>query len=412
MGNIKKMFRLIKKMWNDKFLRNSFILTVSFFILNTANFFYHFFAARQLGPESYSVIASLFSIIYLFSVGSNVIQTSITKFAAIFYAKKSFGKLKFLKNRALRKLSFYSLGLFLVYLAISPLIAIFLHIELLPVLITGILILFIFILPVNRGILQGIQKFSALGLNLIIEGVVKLVLVVIFILIGWEVNGALGAVVLGTFFAFIFSFSKIKGKLKKFDTKAVYSYSLPVIFAILSITAMFSLDLLLVKHLFLGKEAGYYSALSLLGKIVFFGATAISLVMFSKVSELHARKVDTKKILKKAMAITGFIAIFITIVYFIFSGLITSIIFGEEYFRIIPLLGPFGVFMTFMSLIYILTLYKLSIDKKKFVYLLGLFNIIQVVGIYLLSDSLTKIVYFLIAFSAVLFFSLLMINRE
>jgi len=406
------MLKKIKNLSKDKFLWGSFVLTVSFFIFNAANFFYHFIAARKLGPEDYAIVASLFSILYIFSVGSNVIQTSITKFAATFMAKKEFGKIKYLMKRGLRKMGICSLFLFILFIIVSPLIANFLHINITPVLLTGILLLFIFVLPINRGIMQGMQKFNSLGLNFILEGIIKVSLIVIFIYLGFKVNGAIGAVIIATIVVFIFSFVRLKEKQKKFDTKSVYSYSFPVLLAILSITAMFSLDIVLVKHLFLDERAGQYSAIALLGKIVFFGATAISWAMFSRVSELYAKNKEHKQILKKALILTSSIAFGVTLVYFFFSKLIISIVFGSEYLAVTSLLGPFAVFMTFLSLIYILSLYKLSINKKKFVYLLLIFNLIQIMGIYFFGTSLSKIVYFLIAFSAILFFSLLSIGNK
>jgi len=406
------MLKNLKKIRKDKFIWSSLILTAAFFFYNAANFFYHFFAARQLGPEDYAAVAALFSIVYLFSVSSNVIQTSITKFVATFYAKKEFGKIKFLKKRALRKLFIYSVIVFIAYSILSPFIASFLHIGIIPVLLTGTLLLFTFIIPVNRGILQGIQKFGSLGLNWILEGGLKLGLAIVFIYMGFRVNGAIGALVIGVIIAFLFSFTKIDKKPKKFDTKGIYSYSYAVLLAILSITALFSLDVIIVKNIFIGEEAGFYSALSLLGKIVFFGATAISFAMFSKVSELHAKKGDHKSVFKKAMVLTGLISFGITAIYFIFPKLIFSIIFGEAYLGVAHLLGPFGIFMAFTSLTYIIVLYKLSLDLKRFIYLLLVFNIIQIVGIYFFSQSIAGIIYFLVIFSILLFVSLLAISNK
>ena len=406
------MFSLIKKLDKDRFIRDSLVLTVSFFIFNVANFFYHFYAARKLGPEDYAVVASLFSVLYLFSVLANVLQTSITKFTSNFYAKKDFGKIKYLRNKAMFKMLKYSCLLFVSYVLISPLISSFLHIGIIPILITGIMLLFMLVLPVNRGILQGMQKFYHLGSNLVLEGILKLGLTIALIYFGFRINGALGAVIIASVIALAFSFIKIQTKPKKFNSKEIYSYSYPVLIAMLSITAMYSVDVFLAKHLFSENQAGLYSAISLLGKIVFFGATAISLVMFSKVSELHAQNKEHRSIRDKALMLTGLMGLLITAIYFFFPKLILVLVFGKEYLGGSGILGFFGIFMTFLALSYMLSLYKLSINKKKFVYLLLLFNLIQIIGLYIIGNNLIKWVYFLDIISILLFLSLTILSKS
>ncbi len=76
----------------------------------------------------------------------------------------------------------------------------------------------------------------------------------------------------------------------------------PVLIMLISLTSIFNIDVLLVKHFFDSINAGYYAALSLLGKMIFFGSWSVSMVMFSKVSEAYALNKNYKNILKKGIS--------------------------------------------------------------------------------------------------------------
>ncbi|MFC1685662.1 oligosaccharide flippase family protein [Nanoarchaeota archaeon] len=391
MANLKKT--------ENSFIRGGFGLLVAFGFFSFANFLYHFFTARVLGPADYSIIASLFSLIYLIAIGAQSIQTTITKFVSEFKAKKEYGKINSLFSRSLKKISLYAIIIFVVFMILSPITSWFLHVPLTPVLITGISVIFAILLPINRGFLQGLQKFGSLGMNMVYEGLLKILVVVLLVYLGFRVNGAMSAVAISIMAAFVLSFIPLKPLITKkrspVDSKRLYKYSGPVIFTMLSITALYSFDLLLVKHFLSPLQAGHYSALSLLGKIIFFGATSIALIMFPKSVELFSKKKETKGILMKSLAfvmITGTLTIGI---YHLFSEEIISILFGASYLPVANLLSLFGLFMLLLSLIYILALYKLSIEKKKFVVLLGAFNILEIGLIWVFHNSILQILIML-----------------
>ena len=129
--------------------------------------------------------------------------------------------------------------------------------------------------------------------------------------------------------------------------------------------------------------------------------------MFPKIAEMHAKKKKTQGIFMKSLLFTFIISALITLVYFIFSKLIVSLIFGADYLSIISLLGYFGVFMLLFSLSYICILNKLAIGKKKFIFNIIVAVVLEIVLISLFHNSLDQIVYSLIGINAMLFISLL-----
>jgi len=398
------------KIGNESIVRAGFVILIANAIYQIANFLYHFFSARMLGPAEYSIVASLFSIIYLVGMGSMTIQNTITKFTAKFKAENEKGKISYLFHRGSRKLFIYSIILTAIFLCISPLIANFLKIPIIPILIISPFIILAFLIPINRGVLQGIQNFKALGLNLILEGMTKLILALLLIYLGFKANGAIFAVLVSLIVAFIFTFPSLKFKKEKtakIDSKEIYKFSIISFMALFLITAIYNVDIFLVKHFFSAEQAGHYAVLSLLGKIIFFGATSIGLVMFPKISAQEKEKDKNKKVFKKSIIFTSIISVFIAAIYYLFSKQIVSIAFGQNYIDISGMLGAFGIFMVFLSLSYICILHKLAIGKKKFIINILIALLLEIILIVLFHATLSQIVTSLIILNILLFISLL-----
>ncbi|MFA5175670.1 MAG: oligosaccharide flippase family protein [Candidatus Nanoarchaeia archaeon] len=411
----KKIINYIK---NEAIFKGSIILLISTGILYVCSYLYHFYTGRVLGPEQYSIIGTLFSLLYIILVPSNTIQMSITKFVSEFKTKKEYGKIKYLLVKSLKKLFFYGVLSSIIFIAISPFLAKFLKVPLIPVIILGISIVFSLLIPSARGVLQGLQSFKSLGINLSIEGFGKIGFVILLVSLGFGINGAIFALVLSSLVAFLIILKQLKPifayEVEPFETKQVYNYSWPVLMTFLSLTLMYSIDLLLVKHFFSNIDAGHYAALSLIGKILFFATFPIIQVMFPLASELKAEKSEKKHLLHllyKSLGIISLISFGIITLYFLFSRLMVTILFGNDYLNISPLIGFFGIFMLIYSLIYLFSFYNLSINKTKFVPILILSNIIEAIFIWFYHPSILQVVYSLIILSFITLIFIIMYTK-
>jgi len=413
---IKKLLYYYK---NSKFLKDNIILSIGALISGILGFAFHFYMGRTLGPANYSVLGVILSISYIMNIGLNALQTSATKFVSEFNVKKEYSKISYLINQSIKKLTIYGIILLVIFILITPLLSKFLHIKITPLLLISLCIIFLLLLPINRGSLQGLQRFKGLSLNLIIEGTVKLFGGILLVFLGLGVNGAIISIVLSYVISFFAGFYPIgdiiRRKKKKFNTKEIYKFSIPVLITLISLTLIFSMDIILVKHFFNEIEAGYYVASSILAKIIFFATLSISQVMFPKVSELHNQNKKHKHLLIKSLLIGLIIIIPTIIIYYLFPKLIISILFGKEFLPITRYIGPFAIIIGLYSLIYMMAFYKLSINKKKFIYILILFNVIQVILIILFHSSIMQVINVLIIYMLILFtimFSLTIQNSK
>ncbi len=400
---------------NDSLIRDGIILFSATMIANVLGYAYHFAAGRLLGPVQYGILGAVLSLIYIVNVPVNVIQTTIAKFSAKFKAEQHKEKVNVLLRRSVRKLLLTGITATLIFLVLIGFIADFLKIPKEILLLFTPILLFSLLLPITRGILQGLQSFKDLGLNLVSEGFVKMALGIGFVLLGLGVGGAVLGITCSLGIAFLLSYFPLKNFFKKthetFERNEVYNYALPVFFALLLLTGFYTVDVLLVKHFFQDIDAGYYAALSLIGKMIFFGTFAIGNVMFPKVAEMHSLKKENKQILNKSLILMTLGSFAAVSLYFLFPKIIILLLFGKEYLRIIPLVGWMGVMMAFYSLSYLLSLYNLSIGKLKFIWILFVFFLIEVLALVLFHQNLESIIKILAALMTVLFLILLIYTK-
>src|SRR5690606_15762570 len=90
---------------------------------------------------------------------------------------------------------------------------------------------------------------------------------------------------------------KIDLKENYAQSKEILKFALPTFITILGLTSLFTSDVILVRHFFLGEESGFYSALSVLGKVIHFATIPLIYVLFPMISERQATGESYKKIL-------------------------------------------------------------------------------------------------------------------
>lgn len=399
--------KLINKYKKSKFLKDNLILFIGSISTGVLGFIFHFYMGRILGPANYGVLGVVLSIITIMGIGLNTLQTGITRYTSDLNIKKEYSKINYLRSRLINKLTIYGIIFLTIFLAITPLLAKFLHIKITPLILISPCVLFLMILPINRGLLQGLQRFKGLSLNLIIEGCIKLFGGIILVLLGMEIYGAIISIVLSYIIPFFVGYYPlkdiIKRKKEKIVTIDIYKFSIPILIALISLTLMYSIDLILVKHFFSEIEAGYYAAASKLGLILFFATLSISQVMFPKVSELYNKNKNHKKLLYKSLLISLIIIAPAIIIFNVFPKLIVNILFGPKFIDAAQYIGLFSIIIGLFSLIYITVFYNLSINKRRFLHLLLIFNVLQIVLITLFHSSLMQIIYLLIVYMSLLF---------
>jgi len=384
-------------MKNRNFLKDNLILFLGLFFAGFFSYIFHFAMGRMLGPVEYGDLNTIVAINYIIIVFFNTIQTSVTLFTAKYRSNSEYGKIKNLIKSFSRRLLIYSLIIGFIFSFTIPFLGKFLNLNNPMILIWVIPMVIISLLyPITRGVLQGLQKFPSLSFSYIAEGFIKIVFALGLVWIGLRIHGAVAAIVLGLVITYPLTFKPLKKifktKISRINKKEIYSYSFPVLFAVLLLTLMYSMDILLVKHYFPAVEAGYYAALAILSKVIFFSIVPLTQVMFPKITEAKENGQNYLKILFKTLLISILIIAAILIMYWGFPELMVGILFGKDYLEIVPLLGMIGLMMSFFSLAYLFCFYNLSINNRSFTWIVLFFFVIEMNSIVFFHDSLFDVV--------------------
>ena len=410
--NLKKSLRLILGQEISQFLGGSFITVLGSLLAGFLGYLYHLLMGRLLGPSEYGVLASLLSLLYVFSVPTATFSLVATKFAADFKKSRQF------LEKTEKKSFLFSLLFFLFFGALTPLIASFLHLQaLLPILLIGLCLALGFLVTFKGAILQGRLNFVPLAVGGTANAAIKLLLGIIFVYFGLGINGAILPMVIGAIFSYFYfqHFLTSKEVMVKEETsspkltnKEIWGYTKPIFFFTLAFALLYSIDIIFARHFLAPQEAGWYGALSTLGKIIYFLVSPLSLVLFPMASRKKSQEEKSDRLFRFSFSLAILIAIFLTAAYFLFPNLILRVFYGEQFLPAATYLGLFGVFLSFYSLAYFLGNFMLSQEKTKLVaFLPFLALLLQVVLILFFHESILAILGASIFACGLLFLSFL-----
>lgn len=390
-----KTMKRVKKIFKHPLFSGSAVMIGGSLVVNGFNYLYHLIMGRILGPSSYGVLAAIFSVLYIVSVLPMSTSFAIVKFVSSAKGKKERIEI----YRAIRKLiTNIAIAISVIMLALSFPIAKFLHIkEAISVSFVSIIVFFSLKTLVNQAASQGILKFTGVVVPNMVSSLLKLVLGVLFVVLGFSVGGAVFGVVLGAIFAFFVSLRYVKGfngkkKVKEYDTKPFLKYAFPVLVQALAFTSIFTVDLILVKHFLPAFEAGLYAALSTLGKIVYFAAQPITVVMFPIVSKRRSKGEKYRQVFYLSFLGTIGLSLAVVLFYYLFPNLAIGVLYGSEYLSAAKELVWMGIFIGIYTICYNLTNFLLSIDRTKIVLLPLVATILQIIGIWYFHESILQVI--------------------
>lgn len=383
-----------EKLKNNKTIAGSLIMVAGSTAINVINYFYHLIMGRILGPSEYAVLASMFSLYYLIAIVPQSAGVGIVKFSSESKDKKELALLYGSLKKIINNLAIY---MSIILVLLSPVINNFLHLgNFWIVVLLAPILYFSLNTMLNQSIMQGILRFGAyVNINLV-ASLGKLIIGVLLVLAGFAAFGAIGGLALATALTYLFSRIYIKQEVVEpksgRDLKDFLNFSAPALVQALAFTAFFSLDLILVKHFFPPHDAGLYAALSTLGKIIFFAASPVSMVMFPLVSGKKAKGESFKQVFYLTFTATALLSIFVVGTYYFLPDIAIGLLYGREYLSAASELFWMGLFLSFYTLDYYLANFMLSIGKTKSVILPALILIFQISGIFLWHQSLLQVI--------------------
>ena len=365
-----------KDLKNSELFRGSIILLILLNLANIVNYIFQLSMARMLGPVDYGMFAVLTNFVYIFSVPTLSIQTVVSKNITKYTGNNEKEKIRGFFIGMVKKSILLSSIFFIVFVIMSFFLSPILKIPLWLLILTGTFLFGSFIYPIALGVLQGLKRFNSYGWNYIFASAIKLIVAVILVYLGLRVYGAIGGFIVSVTIPFIIAIPtirKIIGTKSSQEKVVVYSRdSIITFFAILIIVFIYSADVIFVRIFFAPEVVGRYAVISMIGKMILFAAMAVGSAMFPITSERHNSGDKTQSIFKKAILATIFICSFSILIFALFPDLVIKILFGNQYLELTKILIYVGIAFSFIALLNLFLLYKISNDKLKIRHVIGL----------------------------------------
>jgi O-antigen/teichoic acid export membrane protein len=402
------MFAKLKKI--DAFTRNIIVVFASASLLNFLNLLFQLLIAHKLTSIEFAGFNSLLSVFMLFSVPLGTLQLALAKYISAFNARGEEAKISYLFLSFFKAAFICAVVTLAIFCLGSAYLMSLLKIESAALgYIFAALIASAWLSPVFLGALQGLELFWWLSAATVISGALKLGLAFVFIILSYNISGAMAALLISALAAIAFACAPLKryfvrkSDRQEINFKEIFTYLFPVAIAYFCFTAITTFDMVLVRYYFSQQDSGAYALAQMIGKIFLFLPGAISVVMFPRTSGLHAKNQDTRSTLKKSLFYVFILAIIATIFYNVFPGFVLTVLTGKAYPESIILGRLFSVSMTFYTLLFILVTYFLSVRDLRFIKFLAPVSLAQVVGIMLFHPSLL-VVQAIMCFSSILLF--------
>lgn len=407
--NIRNILRRIS---SHSLAKDSVIVMAGSMGANVGSYLYHLVMGRLLGPTGYGELSSLLSIFYIFTVPLNVGAIVLVKFISSMKAQNQLGQVQTLIVKVTKACLIGCIAALPVIFIASPFISTFLHIQ------STVLFIFVYIIfilslltVIVSSALQGYQKF--LWVSILGAGSVVLKLLLSIPAVHFGIYGVLLATIGSTLVVYLLYFLplqfifQVKSSKLTFTAREAIRYAVPSLLIILGMTSLYSTDMILVRHFFSAHEAGLYASLTVLGKIIFYASSAVSIVIFPVLSERTAKGEKGTKLIFIGLGTVTAVSAGITLFYFAFPEFIIRTFFGSSYIQGAPLLGLFGIFLVLYSIGNMFTTICMALGKLKIWYVPVVCALIQIAGINIYHYSVMSVIWVNIVTSLVLVLSLL-----
>jgi O-antigen/teichoic acid export membrane protein len=342
---------------------------------NATHYLFRILMSHNLSDADYAALDALLSLLMIISLPATAIQTVTAKYTSDLNATGQHAEIVDLFLRSLRRIGVVCVIGLTIFLVSSGFIADYLRInQLAPVVLMGITLFSGMPLPAAAGVLQGLQRFVVLGLMGIGGALTRLIAgVVLVVLLGLGVSGAILASFFSSFVSFAIFFVPLRPFLRRSsevraDSSEIYRYFAPVILFLFCQSLLSFVDAIVVKRYFDPEQAAVYFRAAIVGKAFLYLPTALALVLFPKASELYALRESSFRLLIQAILYTLGVAVAGMAVCLLFAGPLAVIVGGGHTPEVAGLIRYFGLAVTPVALLQLLISHAMAVHRTSALY--------------------------------------------
>ncbi len=379
----------------SRLLSGSLVLLAASVLVGAMNLLYNLVIARLLGPEGFSHATAVYTLLILMSAITLSFQVVCAKLVAKYESPDE--KAAVYSGLHIRSWQF-GLLLALVLVLTRHQIVAYLNLpgdDLIRLLALGAA--FYIPLGVRRGAIQGTYAFRNFGLNLILEGLVRLGGSWILIRAGMGVSGAVLASVAGVVVAYLAALPGLKTVSVRPNVLASFREGMQATVFFAGQVIINNFDIVLAKHFFPAEEAGLYAAVALVGRVVNMCAWSVVNAMFPMSAGSQEKGKQSASLLLTSLLMVAAILVVLVVGLWMVPSFFWNTAFGARfeitgYGSIPSLLILYAVSTGIYSLSAVIIAYEMSRKIANTSWVQLAFGGALVLGIYLFHDSLRQMI--------------------
>ncbi len=367
--------------------------------------------ARLLGASGYGTLGALISTFIILQVPGSALQISVAREVSRGIAagdpNPGAGVV-----RALRQLLAFAVAVTAIGFLARDLIAAAIGVDAewaaaaaLP---TGCLWL---LLSVERGALQGFQRYRVVGFSLIGEGAARLVFGLLFYAIGAGVTGVFlgtAASVAAVSLALIFP---LRAQLARGAAavaaparwlRDLIARTWAPATGLLLLFILQEIHVIVIKHEAPDDAAGSWAAAAVAAKAIIWVAIGLGLYLLPEAARRSRQGEDARPVLIRTLVLIAIFATPMVLLYAVAAEPLLSTVFGDEFTEASGALPWLGLAMALLACAYLSVQYLLALGHSRFLWLLGVAALVEPLLVVGIGAHLTEVALALLAVQAVL----------
>jgi O-antigen/teichoic acid export membrane protein len=356
--------------------------------------------ARLMGTVEYGIFGTLMGLMYFMIIPVGALDLLITKTVSSFNDDQIYARTKLFLIYLFQK----TLPIFVLFLIILSVVTIplknYLHLDNASGLLLLWLIVYLSIAStILSSTLKGLMRFIPITTNLVVSMLVRILIsiTIVYAILPSHLGGMIGIAVAAIIAVILYTYQL--REIWELPTVNLSNKSLGLkkmgLFALLisgAFTAMYSLDMIFVRHYLDGYQSGIYASLATAGKMIFFAISPVASLVLPLVSKKSGNPNFARADLIRLTLIVLGIGISGSIAFFIFPKLIVNTIFSSKFGDAAVYLPVFGLVMLAYSLSNVFGNFLIGLNKFKSIWIVLLTLISQIALINIFHANIFQII--------------------
>jgi len=356
--------------------------------------------ARVLGATDYGSLAALISAFIILMVPGSALQIAVAREVSHSLAAGD-GRAGTGVRRWIGGLLLAALAVAVVAVLLRGVLAAILNVDqewaAAAVPVTAVLWM---ILSVERGALQGFQRYKLVAWSIIGEAAGRLGFALLLVGAGGDVTGAFVGTPLSFVAVGLLLAAPLSHHVPDQDGRPLRELLAGAGWPVIALTLLFVLQevhVIVVKHEADGDTAGAYAVAAVAAKAIIWVAVGLGMYLLPETARRSRGGEDARPILLRTLALVGVCAVPMVLIYTAAGDPLLGAVFGEDLDEAAGALPWLGLAMSFLACAYLSVQFLLAMHRHRFVAVLAVAAVAEVIVLLAIGAHLTRIAVALFA---------------